>query len=254
MTSDGRSPAEVEAALATRPAGTPPPDPFREAEIAGLPDLVQRFLRGAIAPGAPMTSAVRLTMRGSIKVGRWVPFTSREILDPHRGFVWSARAAWLLTGSDHYLDGQGAMAFSLLGRVPVVQGDGADLARSAAGRAGAEACWAPTALLPRFGVGWEQAGPSEIVSHHRLDEVDLDVHWIVDEAGRLRSSHLARWGDPDGSGTYGMHPFGMDVTAHATFQGLTVPSRGRAGWFHGTDRWAEGEFFRFEITDVTPVR
>jgi len=35
-----------------------------------------------------------------------------------------------------------------------------------------------------------------------------------------------------------------------------IPSAGRAGWFYGTDRWSEGEFFRYEFTDfhlVTPA-
>lgn len=253
MTTPRRSPADVEVALRARPEGGAPPEPFTEAELEGLPDLVRRYLRAAIAPGTPMVTAARLPMKGSIKVGPWIPFTSHEVLDPHRGFVWTARAAGLITGSDHYYEGEGAMAFSLLGLVPVVHATGPDVARSAAGRAGAEGCWVPTALLPRFGVRWEQVGPSEIASHHRLGDVDLDVHWIVDDGGRVRSARFERWGDPDGTGTFGLHPFGIDVTGYATFRGMTIPHKGRAGWFHGTDRWPEGEFFRFEITDVEPL-
>jgi hypothetical protein len=26
------------------------------------------------------------------------------------------------------------------------------------------------------------------------------------------------------------------------------------GWFYGTDRWPDGEFFRYQITDLTLVR
>jgi hypothetical protein len=243
----------VAAALALPPAAQGQAEPFTETELEGLPELVGRFLRAAIAPGAPMVTTVRLALRGSIKVGRWLPFTSHEVLDPHRGFVWTARAAGVITGSDHWYQGQGATAFSLLGLVPVMRASGPDVARSAAGRAGAEGCWVPTALLPRFGVRWEQLGPAEIVSHHRLGDVDLDVHWIVDEGGRLRSARFDRWGDPDGTGAFGLHPFGIDVTGHATFSGMTIAHRGRAGWFHGTDRWADGEFFRYEITGLEPL-
>jgi len=39
------------------------------------------------------------------------------------------------------------------------------------------------------------------------------------------------------------------MTGYSTFDGVTIPSAGRAGWFYGTDRWDEGEFFRAEITD-----
>jgi hypothetical protein len=29
---------------------------------------------------------------------------------------------------------------------------------------------------------------------------------------------------------------------------VKVPSAGRIGWFYGTNRWSEGEFFRFQLT------
>lgn len=253
LTGSTRSAAEVEAELRRRPAGVAPPEPFSEVEIDGLPDLAQRYLRASIAPGTPMVTTARLAMTGSIRVGPWIPFAGYEVLDPHRGFVWSVRAAGVITGTDHYLEGEGAVAFALLGLVPVVSASGPDVARSAAGRAGAEGCWVPTALLPRFGVRWEQVGPAEIVSHARLGDADLDVHWVVDDGGRVRSARFDRWGDPDGTGTFALHPFGIDVTGYATFRGMTIPHRGRAGWHHGTDRWAEGEFFRYEITGLDPL-
>jgi hypothetical protein len=43
------------------------------------------------------------------------------------------------------------------------------------------------------------------------------------------------------------------VTGYRTFGGLTVPSAGRIGWFYGTDRWREGEFFRFRLTALEPI-
>jgi hypothetical protein len=42
---------------------------------------------------------------------------------------------------------------------------------------------------------------------------------------------------------------GFVVTAHTTFGGVTIPSSGRAGWHFGTDQWAQGEFFRCQLTD-----
>ena len=38
------------------------------------------------------------------------------------------------------------------------------------------------------------------------------------------------------------------LTGQGTFGGVTIPARGRAGWHHGTDRWENGVFFRYEIT------
>jgi hypothetical protein len=72
---------------------------------------------------------------------------------------------------------------------------------------------------------------------------------LCGDDARVRSVVFDRWGDPDNTGTWGHHPFGFEVTGFSTFDGVTIPSAGRAGWFYGTDRWDEGEFFRAEITD-----
>jgi len=133
------------AARVLRPAG---PGRFDPAELDGLPEPVRRHLAMAVAPGTPLATSARLAMRGSIKVGRWLPFRARQVLDPHHGFVWAARAAGLITGTDRYLDGAGVIDWKLAGLVTVAHGEGPDVSRSAAGRAGAEAIWLPTALLP----------------------------------------------------------------------------------------------------------
>ena len=144
------------------------PGEFTAAELEGLPEPARRHLAQAIAPGAPLATSARLRMRGHIKVGRWLPFRAREVLDPHHGFVWAARAAGVIAGSDRYLDGVGAMDWKLLGLAAVAHGEGPDQARSAAARAGAEGMWVPTALLPRFGVRWTAGGPDRVTVRHQL--------------------------------------------------------------------------------------
>jgi TusA-related sulfurtransferase len=223
---------------------------FTEAELDGLPGPVRRYLRAAIAPGTPLATAARLRMRGHIKVGRWLPFRAEQTLSPHRGFQWTARAAGVIAGFDRYAGGQGQMRWKLLGLLPLMQADGPDVSRSAAGRAAAEAIWVPTALLPRFGVDWSAADDRHITARCRIDTVEVQTHYELDADGRVRSVVFDRWGDPDGTGTWGLHPFGGKVTAYATFDGLSVPSAGRFGWFFGTDRWSQGEFFRYRITEL----
>jgi hypothetical protein len=141
--------------LRAAPAGR-----FTGAELDGLPAAARRHLAQAIAEGTPLATAARLRMRGSIKVGRWLPFRARQVLDPHRGFVWTARAAGLIAGSDRYLDGVGGMRWRLAGLVTVARAEGPDVSRSAAGRAGAEAVWVPTALLPASGCAGRPLTPT----------------------------------------------------------------------------------------------
>ncbi|MFP3899331.1 MAG: DUF6544 family protein [Acidimicrobiia bacterium] len=242
------------AALGERLALPPARGRFHEPDLDGLPAPVRRHLRLAIAPGMPRARAARITMRGRLKLGsRWLPFRAREVLAPLAGFVWTARVAGVLSGSDHYVDGEGGLDWRLFGLMPVMQSSGTDVARSAAARGGAEGIWVPTALLPRFGVGWSAEDDTHLTAGYHVDGVDLDVSYTIDRTGRLTAVTFPRWGDPDETGTWSLRPFGIDVTGYGTFGGLAVPAAGRVGWFHGTDRWDEGEFFRYRITRLDPV-
>lgn len=223
---------------------------FTGEEIAGLPEPVQRHFRAAIQTGSPLTRAVRLKMRGSIKLGTWLPFRATQILDPHEGFIWTARVAGIVVGSDHYLEGVGGMDWKLAGLFTVASAAGPDVSRSAAGRGGAEAVWVPTALLPRFGARWSATDDSRISVHHTIGDTPVDVNYNVHPDGRIRSLLFDRWGDPGNSGTFNWHPFGGEITGYRTFAGLTIPSSGRLGWNFGTGRWPEGEFFRYEIIEL----
>jgi hypothetical protein len=237
---------DLERRLARRPA----PDAFTEAELEGLPGPVRRYFLAGIAHGTPLATAARLEMRGSIKIGRWVPFRAHQVLAPSEGFVWAARVAGIVTGSDAFVDGHGGMRWKLFGVVPFVRASGPDYARSAAARAGGEAIWLPTSLLPRFGVRWKAEDATNVAASYGVDGIALEVRYVLNEEGQVRSLTFDRWGDPDRSGAWGVHPCGGDVTGYRRFAGLTIPSEGRLGWFYGTDRWSEGEFFRYEITQV----
>ena len=155
----------------------------------------------------------------------------------------------MIVGSDHYVGGQGAMDWRLLGLIRVMHADGPDLSRSATGRAGAEALWVPTAMLPRFGVTWTASDPRRITASYRLDDTQLEVDFTLDDDARVRSVVFDRWGDPTKSRSWEYHTFGFEAAGYATFDAVTIPRAGRASWFYETDRWHEGEFFRSEITD-----
>ncbi|MCZ7530237.1 MAG: hypothetical protein M5U31_07760 [Acidimicrobiia bacterium] len=226
---------------------------FDPAEIAGLPEPVRRYFTAAIAPGTPASRSVELRMRGSIRIGRWMPFRADEILTPLRGFVWRARAAGIISGSDRFVDDKGVMRWKLAGVVPVMSAEGPDISRSAAGRAGGEGLWLPTALLPRFGVAWDATDDGHITARFRVGETAIELRHTIDDAGRVTASVLDRWGDPDSAGTFASHPFGGDVTGYGSFGGITIPTSGRLGWGYGTDSWPDGEFFRYQLTDVEPV-
>jgi hypothetical protein len=121
------------------------------------------------------------------------------------------------------------MEWKLAGLVTVAAGDGPDVSRSAAGRAGAEGVWLPTALLPRFGVRWSAPAGDHVTAAFEVGETPVKLHLRLDRAGRVTSLAFDRWGDPDGHG-FGWHRFGGEITGYASFGGLTIPApAGSAG-------------------------
>jgi len=163
-----------------RPARPPAPAVFGEAELEGLPGPARRYLRASIAPGTPLATSARLRMRGRIKVGRWLPFHARQVLEPESSFQWTARASGVLSGFDRYADGQGEMCWKLLGLLPVMRAAGPDVTRSAAGRAAAEAIWLPTTLLPQFGICWRALDDQYRVARRNVGDVQIEAHYRVD--------------------------------------------------------------------------
>lgn len=241
----------IDLVAATRALSAPStPQRFDPLEVADLPEPVRRYFSAAIAPRTEIAESASLSMRGHLKLRRWLPFRAEQVLAPHRGFVWRARAAGIISGYDAYLDGRGAMEWKLLGLLRVMTIDGPDVSTSAAGRSGGEAIWVPTALLPRFGVRWEAPADDHIVACFAVGRTPVELHLRIDTEGHVRSVVFDRWGDPEGTGSSGWHPFGGDVTGHRTFDGTTIPSDGRWGWSYGTDGWPAGEFIRIHITSL----
>ncbi|WP_448640164.1 DUF6544 family protein [Geodermatophilus sp. URMC 63] len=225
-----------------------PPEAFDPAMVADLPEPARRWLLHAIAPGTPLYRSVVLTMRGEIRLGAWRPFTARQVLAPPRGFIWAATARFSglpVTGFDRYSSGSGQMNWRLGGLVPVMTASGSDVTRSAAGRLAGETALAPTTFR---GATWT-AGADEdrAVVTWRIDDHEESAELQVGADGRLLGVVVQRWGDPDGAG-FARHPFGVAVEAEETSGGVTIGSVLRAGWWWGTDRQADGEFFRARIT------
>jgi uncharacterized protein DUF6544 len=221
---------------------------FDPAMISGLPEPAHRWLSHAIVPGTPMWSSVELAMHGRIKLGRWRPFTARQVLRPPGGYTWAAtaRLAGLpVTGYDRLRAGAGEMRWRLLGLVPVLTAAGPDITRSACGRLAGEIALIPTAFRHAAWSRGEHADTA-VATWQFGDETEA-AELRVERSGRLAEIRVNRWGNPGGA-PFGRYPFGVRVEAETRFGGITIPSVFLAGWWWGTDRQHAGEFFRAEIT------
>ncbi|MGY1837638.1 DUF6544 family protein [Blastococcus sp. SYSU DS0510] len=227
------------------------PEVFAPALVADLPEPARRWLTHAIAPGTPLWPTVELSMRGQIRLGTWRPFTARQVLTPPRGFIWAATARLFgvpVVGFDRLSSGSGQMSWRLGGLIPVMSASGPDVTRSAAGRLAGEMTLVPTTFT---GATWTPGSDDDrVVVTWLINGQDESAELQVGPDGRLLGVLMQRWGNPNGA-PFGRYPFGVAIEDEQTFAGVTIGSVLRAGWWWGTDRESEGEFFRAQITGAT---
>ena len=220
-----------------------------------LPEAARRYCDHALPPGAEADRAVRLEMRGELRLGtRWRPFSARQVTHASRGFVWQAsvRAGLLgVAGSDRCVDGVGRSRWSLFGLLPIVNATGPDVSRSSAERAASELIFLPAALLAA-GRDWEGLDAERFAVTVAVAGHEVRLELGCDARGALRDLALDRWGTPDGPAAgFRLERFGARVLAEGEFDGRRIPSRLRAGWGFGDPRReAEGEFFRAEVVSA----
>lgn len=227
---------------------------FDTAVLDGLEEPVRRYFAHAVAGGAPLAPSARLRLGGSIKVGVWLRFDSAWEGDA-RSFTWRARCGpgplRSLQVHDQFTDGVGIMDIRLraplrrLSALKLLHVENEDATRSGAGRAALEGLWVPAALLPDRGVEWRAESDDLIIATWEVPPERPELHISITRDGAVTSYRAQRWR----GGMSGYVPFGADVHAERTFEGVTIPSRITAGWGHGTPSWAP--FFRGEI--VAPI-
>jgi hypothetical protein len=217
----------------------PPLKRFELTDIAGLPEIAQRYFRHAIAPGTPLYTVAELEMEGTFLLGGKEKFQTyrlfaRQALRPPDQFVWISKmhsGAMTISGSDALVRGEAWTRFYLLGLVPVAQDRTTpDLVRSAQFRAAVEgALWLPASLLPENGAQWEQVGLNEAQVTLRRFRPELVVRLKLDEAGRVREVVGQRWSNANPDKVFRSQPFGGTMLAEATFQGFTIPAEVAVG-------------------------
>lgn len=224
-------------------------DPFI---IENLPVAARNYLTRAIAPGTLIASAVRLEMKGEIKLNeKWLPFEATQVVRNNQGFVWRAhviRGMVGISGFDRLVNGEGEMNWKVLGLIPVMSASGPDITRSAAGRLATEYSMLPSAQLdPK--ILWKGLSETSVEIRREIASIETDLTLEIDKSGAMKSVSLERWGNPDDT-IFESIPFGAELKDEVTFGGYTIPTRICAGWHFGSSHFEEGEFFRAEITSA----
>lgn len=203
--------------------------------LAGLPELVRRYLQFSGVLGKPIVRKVIVRQTGRIRTGPekpWMRFRATESysLDPP-SFVWSAVAGYgsipLLTVRDSYVEGKGAVRVKLANLFSLVDARGPQVDYSSAVRFLSEVVWFPSAFL-RSNFAWTA-----------IDDTSAEVSFTA--FGRTVSGKLCF--APDGKPTNFIskrykdtapdseaQPWSTPATAHGIIDGFNLPIAGQAVW------------------------
>lgn len=233
----------------------PPEDlTFSEELVTGQPEPVRRFFMHAIAPGTPLARSVRLEQTGTMKpnprAGRF-QIIAEETLAPPFGLVWQARTKMgplPFRIVDTHFEGKGSLRGTVLG-IPVLRASGLDVSRSSRHRVIAESLWVPSALLPHRGVVWTAETDTTIQARLTIDEETVDVRLSLHPNGAVREVSMQRHGNV-GIPDWSLIPYGFATESESVFEGYTIASKVRGGWWYGTDRYQPEAASFFSIRDA----
>jgi hypothetical protein len=229
------------------------PSLLTEADIAGLPAPVQRWLRHSQVLGKERPLTVRLKQEGRIRLEAgqgWLPYTAEEYYttDPP-GFVWFAdvRMAPLLSvaGRDLYYDGRGSMDIRLLSLVRMVDAKGPALDQGALLRYLNETMWFPAAAVSPY-IAWEGVDARSARATMSYGGVSAWAIFHFDEEGRLTSMVADRYSDV-GGGQSALTPWETPIFEYGEFNGVRMPVVVGATWKQSS---GDFDYIRARITAI----
>jgi Family of unknown function (DUF6544) len=241
----------AEAALQATPT---PNGVVTEADLAGLPDPVSRYVRRCGAVGQPHVSNFFAEVHGRIRGGRdkpWMSFTARQLntygQTPQRLFYLEATMFGLPVTVFHVFDAEAAtMRGKVVSLFPILDAKGPQMNRSETVTLFNDmVVFAPAALVDAP-VRWTELSPTRVrAAYTRADET-ITADLIFDVAGDLVDfvSQDRSRASSDGT-SFTLLPWNTPITAYANLNGHRVAVHGTAWWDAAAP---EGHFSYIEFT------
>ncbi len=223
-----------------------------DAMLEGLPEPVKRYLRYTGVVGKPIPQTVRLKQSGGMRPDPrrpWMKITAEEYysINPP-SFVWIASAKQagipIIRGRDMYRAGKGNMNIKVGSVFDVVNATGEAIDQGSMMRYLSEIVGFPSAFLCdniRFEAIDNNSAKVTLTDGGKSATGTL----FVDDEGKLTDFVALRYVDKNGK--YDLETWSTPVTAYGTFEGLRLPSRGKAVW---KLKDGDQEYVDVEITDL----
>jgi len=185
--------AQYRRAVSERVDGAPDSmPPLMEADVAHLPELVQRYLQVTGAIGRPRIHHFRAAWRGRIRSGPddpWMSFSAEQVnfvRNPARFFGMHATRSGLPVDVFHvFRDGAASMRVRLLSLFPIVDADGPELTRAETVTILNDLCLLAPAALVDAPVRWEAVDERSVRALYTLGPNAVSAVLDFNEDGEL---------------------------------------------------------------------
>ena len=162
-------------------------------DVSGrVPEKVRDFAVRGGATASDLAHCISFRQQAEMQLkrgGPWQPITAEQIVSVGApGFLWLAEQPMGPVAKfrvlDAFIAGVGLLQVQLLGVIPVVRAQGADIDRAEAMRYLAELPWAPDAILGNAHLVWRMIG-TDWAEVHLTGALDAPVRFRFDAAGDI---------------------------------------------------------------------
>jgi hypothetical protein len=229
------------------------PAVLTEADIAHLPEPVQRWLHYSDVIGREYPHSVRLKQEGEIRLspdGAWMPFTAEQYYttDPP-SFIWKIDTSMMsvipISGRDAYVDGHGNMKILAGSLIPVVDETGEHMDQGTLVRYLNEIFWFPAGAVSPY-IEWEGVDANAARATMTYGDMTVEATFYFDDEGRPVNMMAPRYQDA-GNGEVKWLPWWTPIHEYGEFDGVRMGIAGEAYW---EEDWGNFTYVRLRIVDV----
>lgn len=223
-----------------------------EADLAGLPDMVQRYLRYTGVIGKEQINTVRLKQKGTLRQtpeDAWKNITAVEYFSVNPpAFVWMGQIAAgpisIVAARDSYQEKHGRMFIKMLGVKTIGDVRGEEMDYSSLVRYLNEMMWFPTAYL-NDNIHWDAVDNNSARVTVTDGAKSASAILYFDEKGTLTNFVGERYHEVNG--VYVKDTWETPMTEYGEFNGLKLPVKGYATW---KTKSGDFSYINLEITDL----
>jgi hypothetical protein len=212
-------------------AGKEKPEKISEADIARLPEPVQKYMRYTKMVGKDKIHTVRLKQIGKIRMkqdAKWMPFEAEQYYTTDNpAFIWKANVKFApllwISGRDSFVNGKGNMLIKILSLIKVVDGAGPELDQGALCRYLNEMMWFPDAYLNSY-IKWEPVDANSAKATMTVNGITASALLMFDSEGKLVDFIAERYMETT------KETWSTPVSGFREYSGIRLPAKGRAVW------------------------